>query len=202
MRARVEFRSAGTISGPLFRGLLTGGGLGNFARFIVILGTVEDANGFSFQFNDKLGNDVLDDVLTIWNLGRAIVLAGVELTLYEDMCSFGESVGHLRKRCAEGNDVMALRFFSPRIVLGLPRFLSRDAELDHGNAVREMLCFCILADKSDDRELIGSYNFVFSALLLGHPRARAAAPKPSECFVWGTEQDFTPQPSASTSALR
>jgi hypothetical protein len=96
MRARVEFRSAGTISGPLFRGLLTGGGLGNFARFIVILGTVEDANGFSFQFNGKLGNDVLDDVLTIWNLGRAIVLAGVELTLYEDMCSFGESVGHLR----------------------------------------------------------------------------------------------------------
>jgi hypothetical protein len=64
------------------------------------------------------------------------------------------------------------------------------AELYNGCAVREVLGFCVLANKSDDRELIEVhivYSF-FLPCLLGHPEAKAAAPKPSECFLGETER--------------
>jgi hypothetical protein len=120
----------------LFRGLLVFRRFGRVALCAVRVGTVEDAKAVRPQFDGELGNDMLDDLLAIWNFDDAIVLAGVELALHEIMCSFDEPFRHLRKACAEGDDVVPLCFVFPLFILALPRLLRGDAELYNGGAVR------------------------------------------------------------------
>jgi len=56
-----------------------------------------------------------------------------------------------------------------------------------GSAVGQCFGFGVLANKADERELVEVHSvFLLSARLLGHNEARAAAPHPSDCILWGT----------------
>jgi hypothetical protein len=66
------------------------------ARWFCAAGAVEKANGVGLQLDDKLLDDVVDRFLTAGHLDRAIVFAGSEFALYEDMCAFAEAGCQLR----------------------------------------------------------------------------------------------------------
>ena len=53
---------------------------------------VQNADRIGFEFDDELLHDVLDDFLAVRNFDRAIVFAGGQFALYEDMSAFGEDV--------------------------------------------------------------------------------------------------------------
>ena len=89
--------------------------------------------------------DVLDDFLAVRNFDRAIVFAGGEFALYEDMSAFDETFRQLGKPVTEPDDLVPLGPFLPLVVVVLPGPLGRDAELHHGGAVRQSLCFGVLA---------------------------------------------------------
>jgi hypothetical protein len=100
------------------------------------------------------------------------------------MYSFDEPFRRLRKACAEGDDIVPLCFVFPFFVLVFPRLLRSDAELYDGCAVREVLGFCVLANKSDDRKLIQVHIVTpsFCPVCLGTQKQRRLLPNQASAF--------------------
>ena len=98
--------------------------------------TIEDADGVGFDFDDELLDDVLDDFLAAGgHFVCAIVFVSGELALDEDLRAFDKTAGQSFKIWPKTNDLVPLAFLLPLVVLVLPRFLGRDAELSDGSAV-------------------------------------------------------------------
>ena len=62
---------------------------------------VQNADRIGFEFDDELLHDVLDDFLAVRNFDRAIVFAGGQFALYENMSAFDETVRQLGKSVPE-----------------------------------------------------------------------------------------------------
>ncbi len=73
-----------------------------FGRVAFAVGRpVQNADRIGFEFDDELLHDVLDDFLAVRNFDRAIVFAGGQFALYEDMSAFGETLRQSGKSVAE-----------------------------------------------------------------------------------------------------
>ena len=115
--------------GPLVRGLVLHGQFGRVVLVAVGVRAVENADGVGFQFDDELRNHVLDGFLAVGDFDGAVVFAGAEFALYEDVCAFDQTICQLRKAFTEGDDVVPRGFVFPFVVLVLPGLLGSDAEL-------------------------------------------------------------------------
>ncbi len=97
---------------------------------------------------------MFDGLLASRDVDGAVVFAGAEFTPHENVCAFNEAVGHLLEAFAEGDDIVPLGPVFPLVVFVLPGFLGSDAEFEDRRAVWQVLRFGVLADISDDRELV------------------------------------------------
>ena len=68
-------------------------------------------------------------------LMSAIVFVSGELALDEDLSAFDKTAGQSFKSWPKTNDLVPLAFLLPLVVLVLPGFLGRDAELGDGGAI-------------------------------------------------------------------
>jgi hypothetical protein len=62
---------------------------------------VQNADRIGFEFDDELLHNVLDDFLAVRNFDRAIVFAGGQFALYEDVSAFDETFRQFGKSIAE-----------------------------------------------------------------------------------------------------
>ena len=94
---------------------------------------IGDTDGVGFDFDDELLDDMLDGFAVAGgDFDGAIVVVSGELTLDEDLRAFDKAAGHGFKLFSEANDLVPLAFLLPLVVLVLPGFLGRDAELGDG----------------------------------------------------------------------
>ena len=113
--------------------------------------------------------------------------ASGELALNEDECAFQQAGGDLSEAMPERGHAVPLCFVLPLARLILPRFRRGYGELGDAGAIRQLLAFGVPAEESDDCELIEVHVFSsFCPFSLGTQKRAAAAPKPRECFLWGT----------------
>ena len=95
---------------------------------------VQNADRIGFEFDDELLHDVLDDFLAVRNFDRAIVFAGGQFALYEDMSAFGETLRQSGKSVAEPICyVESTRPLKQRNTLGMLPFLLKPVDLFGGH---------------------------------------------------------------------
>src|SRR5579863_5685038 len=94
---------------------------------------IEKANCGGLQFDGELLNRILDGLLAAGHLNRAIVFAGSEFALHEDVCAFAEARRKLRKAASVCNDSVPLGFVFPLAFLVFPGARGRDRELSDGS---------------------------------------------------------------------
>ncbi len=119
---------------PLEGDAFVGGRFGHFASF-GRAGAIENPDRIGFQLNYQLLNDVLDRLLSVRNRDRAVVLAGCEFTLNEDVSAFQQARSNLGEALTERKHVVPLRYFFPLALVVLPGPCRRDGELRNGGAV-------------------------------------------------------------------
>ena len=95
---------------------------------------VQNADRIGFEFDDELLHDVLDDFLAVRNFDRAIVFAGGQFALYENMSAFDETFRQLGKSVPEPICyVESNRPLKQRNTLGMLPFLLKPVDLFGGH---------------------------------------------------------------------
>ena len=144
---------------------------------------IEDSDRVGLQFDDKLLNHVIDRFFADRHLDRAVILPRGQFALDEYERALDEAFGDGREALAVGNDAMPLRPVLPFALLVLPGLLGGNGEFDDGGAIRQMLDLGVLADESNDAELIDHDDFLLSARLLGHENASGACSEAEEVHL-------------------
>ena len=119
-----------------------------------VAGAIEKPDGVGLKFDGEQLNHMLDRLLAARHLDGAIVFARGEFALHENVCAFGQSWSDLRETLPVGNNIVPLSSVFPLAFVVLPGPRGRDGELRDGSSVRWLLGFGVLADVSDDGELI------------------------------------------------
>ena len=76
----------------------------------------------------------------------------LSIRLHERMCAFHEPSGQLGEVLAKSRDIVSLSFLLPSAFLVLPGAFGGDREFRGGSAIRQLLGFGVLPNKSDNRK--------------------------------------------------
>jgi hypothetical protein len=136
------------VATPRGRGPEALEGLRGFCFCHIAVGTgrtIQEADGVGFQFDDELLDGMVDGILAVADFDLTIIFVGGQFALNEDKRAFDQTADHLVVVRSKANDVMLLRFLLPLVVLVLPRFLGRHAELNDGRPVWELFAGGIFA---------------------------------------------------------
>jgi hypothetical protein len=116
-----------------------------------------------------------------------------ELPLHEDLRSFDKTAGQSFTIWREENELVPLGFLLPLVVVVLPRFLGRDAELGDGGAVGA-LTGGIVAQVAQDCDLVEFGIFLsFLPLFSWAEKVQRQAPQwfGFDRFVWVRKEFVT-----------